>query len=140
MSAAQIAQQLGRSYPSIRRWINSEQASRDRASNSRRQKNCSADHCAQQARFRVRSKYGHDETLVDRDRELAIFAEAQRLTQQTGVPHDVDHIKPLSIGGPHVWWNLRTIPAALNRRKHDTFNPADQALFALLQSQHGFQS
>jgi 5-methylcytosine-specific restriction endonuclease McrA len=48
------------------------------------------------------------------------YIEAARLTRETGIPHEVDHIVPLSGGGIcglHVPWNLRAIPAAVNRRK-----------------------
>jgi hypothetical protein len=46
----------------------------------------------------------------------AIYIEARRLTDATGVPHDVDHIVPLAHGGLHHPSNLRILPASLNRR------------------------
>ncbi len=50
----------------------------------------------------------------------AIYAEARRLTIETGVPHEVDHFYPLrgkTISGLHCEANLRVIPAMENRKK-----------------------
>lgn len=45
------------------------------------------------------------------------YKEARRLTEETGIKHEVDHIWPLSRGGPHLPWNLRVITAEENRKK-----------------------
>ncbi|WP_202844819.1 hypothetical protein [Luteimonas saliphila] len=50
----------------------------------------------------------------------AIYAEARRLTSETGIPHEVDHIEPLlgkNFSGLHWDGNLRVITRAENRRK-----------------------
>lgn len=57
---------------------------------------------------------------VDWDAVTQMYAEAARLSWQTGVKHHVDHIVPIrgrNVCGLHVQNNMRVIPAFLNRRK-----------------------
>jgi hypothetical protein len=50
----------------------------------------------------------------------AVYDEARRLTEVTGIPHHVDHIAPLrgkTVSGLHCEANLRVITARENMRK-----------------------
>lgn len=56
----------------------------------------------------------------------AIYAESIRLTNETGIPHVVDHIIPLNskyICGLHCENNLQVITASENSIKHNKFSP-----------------
>lgn len=61
---------------------------------------------------------------ADEDKIQAIYAEARRLTVETGIEHHVDHIIPIKgdiVCGLHVETNLRIVPAAENLRKKNKF-------------------
>jgi transposase len=45
---------------------------------------------------------------------------ARELTKETGIPHEVDHIWPISRGGPHLPWNLQVLTKEENRKKGNT--------------------
>lgn len=63
---------------------------------------------------------------VDRAELTAIYAESRRRTDETGIPHVVDHHIPLNhpyVCGLHVPWNLRIVPWAVNASKGNRFNP-----------------
>lgn len=65
-------------------------------------------------------------TWADENVILSFYREAERLTRQTGVPHQVDHIVPLqgrSVSGLHSQHNLQVITAAENRRKSNRWAP-----------------
>ena len=53
---------------------------------------------------------------------------SQLLTAKTGVPHDVDHIKPICAGGVHRHWNLSVMPMSSNRKKGAYWDQEDDQL------------
>lgn len=53
----------------------------------------------------------------DRAAELALHDEAILREFETGTPHEVDHIIPISAGGWHHHLNLQVLPAPFNRSK-----------------------
>lgn len=59
----------------------------------------------------------------------AIYEKAKRLTLETGVEHQVDHILPIALGGPHAAFNLQILTAWDNKSKRHTFSAEDQALY-----------
>jgi hypothetical protein len=74
------------------------------------------------AKYQARKKQAMPSWLTqDHMQQIhAVYAEAHRLSVETGTPYDVDHIVPLLgrvVCGLHVPWNLRAIPAVENRRR-----------------------
>lgn len=62
---------------------------------------------------------------ASREKVMAIYQERERLSQETGIPHDVDHIVPIvhqDVCGLHCEFNLRVISAFDNRSKSNLFN------------------
>jgi 5-methylcytosine-specific restriction endonuclease McrA len=53
---------------------------------------------------------------------------ARLLTAKTGIPHEVDHIKPLCAGGVHRHWNLSVMPMSSNREKGGYWDQEDDQL------------
>lgn len=76
-------------------------------------------HRAKWSRRRARKAHACPAWL-DHNTIAPFYAEAIRLSIETGLPHEVDHIVPLmgkNVCGLHVPWNLRVIPATDNRKK-----------------------
>lgn len=51
---------------------------------------------------------------------IPFYKEARRLSTETGVPHEVDHITPVSKGGLHHFQNLQVLTKAANQAKSDS--------------------
>ena len=64
-------------------------------------------------------------TDAEHDRISAIYAAARALTELTGEPYHVDHIRPLSRGGLHHPDNLQVLTRSENSRKKDRYDPAN---------------
>lgn len=64
---------------------------------------------------------------VEHKKQIAkLYEEASRLTSETGVKHEVDHVHPLKhadLCGLHVPWNLRVITKTENCKKLNRFEP-----------------
>lgn len=70
---------------------------------------------------------------ADFDEIRKVYAEADRLTRETGDVHHVDHEIPLNhprVCGLHVAGNLRPIPAGPNMAKGNDWCPEQLELFA----------
>lgn len=61
---------------------------------------------------------------ADRKKILEFYKLAQKMTEETGIPYEVDHIKPLSKGGLHHQDNLQVITGKENRRKGSKYETA----------------
>lgn len=46
---------------------------------------------------------------------ISLYAICKKLSKESGYPHEVDHIKPVHLGGEHRIWNLRIVPRYMNR-------------------------
>ena len=69
-------------------------------------------------RYRAK-KFGDSSVLTteEHQRILNIYKECARITEETGILHHVDHIRPISKGGKHHPDNLQILTATENIRK-----------------------
>ena len=72
-------------------------------------------------------KLGHLPPWLTHEQHLEmnkIYIEARRISLDTGIPHEVDHVVPLQgklVSGLHVPWNLEIVHWQSNRRKINKF-------------------
>lgn len=62
----------------------------------------------------------------DLDAMRAIYAQARRMTVETGIPHHVDHVIPLQgklVSGLHVPNNLQILTGSENSKKRNRYEP-----------------
>jgi hypothetical protein len=81
--------------------------------------------CARAARYRA-AKMQACPAWADLKEIGRIYAEAQRISRETGIPHHVDHIYPLQskwVCGLHVPLNLQIIPGSENMSKSNLVWP-----------------
>ena len=69
-------------------------------------------------RYRAK-KFGDSPVLTQEEHQsiLSIYQKCAKITEETGVPHHVDHIIPISKGGLHHPDNLQILTATENIRK-----------------------
>lgn len=75
---------------------------------------------AARAAKRYASKRNATPFWSEKEKIDALYEAARRLTEETGIEHNVDHIVPLRskrVSGLHVFANLRIITAYENKRK-----------------------
>ena len=101
-----------------RRWLEANRE-KSRAATARWRVNNRDKSAAAQQRRRAK-KLQRTVAWADHDKIRQLYALAREMTEQTGVPHEVDHIYPLQgklVSGLHVETNLRVIPKSENRSK-----------------------
>ena len=76
---------------------------------------------------RIAAKLQRTPPWVDHEAIRVFYDESVRLTNETGIPYQVDHIIPLQgklVSGLHVHTNLQVITAEENRKKTNSFSIA----------------
>lgn len=83
---------------------------------------------AERQRARVARQNASRMALLYKEASREVYGDAARITTETGIPHEVDHVVPLQavgICGLHVPWNLRVDTAEANRRKQNRWTETD---------------
>lgn len=101
-------------------WNNRNPESRKRSRDKYRKKHKARVQASNKARYARKMQAMPKWANEQKDLIEALYVEAQRLTSETGIPHQVDHIVPLrgkNVSGLHCHENLQVITAEANRRK-----------------------
>lgn len=97
-------------------WKNNKEKAKlidDRYNQSEKGKATNSNKAAKR-RARVKNQLPDD---VNFDIIKNIYLECRRISQETGIPHEVDHIVPIAEGGLHHQDNLQIITMCENRKK-----------------------
>jgi hypothetical protein len=76
---------------------------------------------ASRAKMRQRTPLWADMSAI-----AAVYSEAKKLTEETGVQHHVDHVIPMNaelVSGLHVHYNLQILTAEENLKKSNKYVP-----------------
>jgi 5-methylcytosine-specific restriction endonuclease McrA len=80
--------------------------------------------------YKIRKKGMTDLLMPSEMAAIAqLYFTASKLTRETGIAYEVDHIRPLSKGGEHALYNLQILEASLNRSKKDKWGIEEQTYF-----------
>lgn len=107
-----------------RRYIENKQAIKDATAKWRKANK--AKDAAKTAR-RKATKLRATPPWANQESVSAFYQIAAKLTKQTGVLHEVDHIVPLqgeTVCGLHVHWNLQVLTKSENSRKKNKLDAA----------------
>lgn len=83
---------------------------------------------AARVRRRQAAKLQRTPPWADKEKIKALYVEAARLTKETGIPHEVDHVYPLQgefVSGLHVENNLQILTMSDNRSKGNKHESVD---------------
>jgi len=86
------------------------------------------DRLAESCRRYQASKLKAVPAWADRRAMALLYFEAKKITAETGIPHEVDHVVPLRSAvacGLHCEANLRVVPKVVNRRKGNKLIPEE---------------
>ena len=82
------------------------------------------DYYIDRAEARKRAKHQQTPPWADLEKIESIYRECRRISEETGIPHEVDHIVPLkgeTVSGLNVENNLQILTMEENRRKGNRY-------------------